>query len=261
MEPWLDSLFDRAARARTQRSYWRLVEDMQEIGSSEIFTRAITFLNSTDARRRRVAADVLGELGFDHSPRPFRERSIPALRAALRKEDDPSTLAAIVMALSRLNARSAIPSLVKFRNHASAEVRRALAAELPWCTWDTGEEVPDPRVTATLLMLSDDKAPAVRDWATYGLASSDVDTEHVRAALWRRTKDRSYDTRIEALRGLARRRDPTAHELLRKAVATSGDRGFGSWTIDDFVDYAKSVGDQSLAATLESWERVPKRGR
>ncbi len=30
---------------------------------------------------------------------------------------------------------------------------------------------------------------------------------------------------------------------------------------DRVVDYAKAVGDSTLVNTLETWERVPKRGR
>ena len=254
MQTDLDSLFDRAVAARTARRYWSLVGDLQKAGTNDVFDHAARLLKSSEGRRRQLGADVLGELGFQHSRRPFRQSSARLLKTALRSEADSSVLVAIVRALSRLNVRSAIPLLVRLQSHDSAEVRFALAAELWWCTWSTGEEVPDARVTATLVTLSNDRDADVRDWATFSLASSDIDTPEVRAALWDRVNDRHFDTRIEALRGLARRRDGEIRERLRRAVANPGRRGFGSWTIDDFVEYAAAVGDRDVARTLSSWE-------
>ena len=244
--------FEQALATRTSSAYWRRVNHLQEQGTREVFDFAAIALGSRSAKRRELGADVLGQLGYQQSIPPFKHASALVLKGLLKRERSPSVLAAVVMALARLNVRSAIPSLVPLAKHRSQDVRRALAAELPWCTWDSGEERPDRSVTATLIDLSRDPVADVRDWACFSLASSDEDSPPIRAALWDRVRDRHYDTRIEALRGLALRRDGGVRGPLRDAVQAIGTDRLGTWVIDDLLDYAKRVGDRKLVKALQS---------
>jgi hypothetical protein len=90
-----------------------------------------------------------------------------------------------------------------------------------------------------LIHLSRDPSAEVRDWACFSLASSAEDSPDIRAALWDRIRDRHYDTRIEALRGLALRRDARVRRPLRDAVHAIGADRLGTWVIDDLLDFAK----------------------
>jgi HEAT repeat protein len=245
-------LFDCALAARRRRPYWDYVSDIQETGSHDAFQLASAMLRSRDARRRRLGADVLGELGYQQYPRPFRRQSAPLLLAALRRERSPAVLASLVTALGRLGIRSAIPALVPLAKHRSPDVRRAVAAELSGCTWDTGEQRPDRRVTAALVDLARDPIAQVRGWACFSLAGNVADSAEIRSALWERAHDRHYDTRMDAIRGLAIRRDPRVHQPLRDAVRIIGTGRFGSWVMDDLIDYAKSVRDKQLVKALKS---------
>jgi HEAT repeat protein len=245
-------LFREAREARTSKSYWRRVGELQKIGTREVFDTAARAMTSDLAARRRLGAAVLGELGYMSSTPPFKSESVPRLLNLLSHESDPSVKAAAITALGRLRAREAIPELVSLAGDESDAVRLQLARELVGCTWDSGEERPDPSVTATLIRLSSDHVAAIRDWACFSLASSEADTPEIRAALWRRVKDRHYDTRIEALRGLARRRDDKVREELREAVMAIGPHRLGSWVVDDLVDFASSVGDRTLVDVLAS---------
>src|SRR5262249_25181030 len=110
MQSALDFLFERAVAAKRRRTYWRLGEDLQQIGSAKICTGACGYVRTNGGRKRGVGADVLGELGFEQAPRPLREKSLPPLKTALRHETDSLAVEAIVVALCRLNARSAIQS-------------------------------------------------------------------------------------------------------------------------------------------------------
>jgi HEAT repeat protein len=244
--------FAQALAARTSPAYWRRVAHLQQQGTREILDYAATALGSRNAKRRQLGADVLGQLGYQHPLPPFKGKSASVLKALLKVERDPSVLAAVVMALARLRVRSAINLLEPLAKHRSKEVRLALAAELPWCTWDSGEERPDPRVTATLIDLSRDPAAEVRNWACFSLSSSGEDSTDISAALWERTRDRHYDTRIEALRGLALRRDARVRSPLREAVQAIGADRLGTWVIDDLLDYAEWVRDRQLIKALRS---------
>jgi HEAT repeat protein len=244
--------FEQALAARSSSAYWRRVGQLQQQGTREVFDFAAELFRSRTARRRQLGADVLGELGYQQSVPPFKDDSASVLRALLKTERDASVLAAAITALARLRVRSAIPLLVPLAQHRSQEVRRALAAELPWCTWDSGEERLDPRVTAVLIDLSRDPVAVVRDWACFSLASSDTDSPKVRTALWDRVRDRHYDTRIEALRGLVRRRDRGVRGPLREAVRAIGSDRLGTWVMDDLMDYARRVRDRELVKALQS---------
>jgi hypothetical protein len=105
-----------------------------------------------------------------------------------------------------------------------------LAAELPWCTWQVGVERPDEAVTAVLIRLSADPVAEVRSWAGFSLAQSQADGEEVREALWRRSSDRHQATRMEALTGLARRRDRRVADLLLRAVERAGPGSAPGWS-------------------------------
>jgi len=241
-----------ALAARTSPAYWRRVAHLQGQGTREVFDLAAGLLRSRQAKRRQLGADVLGQLGYRQSVPPFKRQSTVVLRATLELERNPSVLAALITALSRLRVRPAISSLVRLATHESQEVRLALAAELPWCTWDSGEERPDRRVTATLIRLSQDRVAVVRDWACFSLAGSVADTPEIRAALWARVRDQHFDTRVEALRGLARRREDGVHQPLRATILAIGSDRLGTWVMDDLVDYAKTSHDRELVKALQS---------
>jgi hypothetical protein len=71
----------------------------------------------------------------------------------------------------------------------------------------------------TLIAWSRDEEHEVRDWATYLLGSElDIDTPEVRRALRDRLEDEDFDTRCEALVGLARRRDEQAVKPVLRAL-------------------------------------------
>ena len=249
--------FGHALAARTSSTYWRRVAHLQEQGTRQVFDFAAGLLRSRQANRRQLGVDVLGQLDYHKSVPPFKSQSVSVLRTTLRVERNPAVLAALITALARLRVRSAIPLLVPLAAHESQEVRRALAAELQWCTWDSGEERPDRRVTATLIELSRDRAAVVRDWACFSLAGSVADSPKIRAALWDRIRDPHYDTRVEALRGLARRREEGVRQPLRDAIQAIGCDRLGAWVMEDLVDYAKRVRDRDLVKTLESPASAP----
>ncbi len=247
-----DRLFKDALRARTRKSYWRRVVVLQKIGNREVFDAAAHALTSDAAQRRALGVDVLSELGFLSNQPPFKDDSVPLLLELLGREHDPSVKYAAIAALGRLRTGQAIPKLVSLATDHSDQVRLALARELKWCTWASGEETPDPRVTATLIRLSSDRVAAIRDWATFSLAGSDEDTPEIRAALWRRVRDRHYDARMEAFRGLARRRDTDALEPMKSAVQSIGPKRLGSWVVNDLVEFARLANDLALVELLAS---------
>ncbi len=122
-------------------------------------------------------------------------------------------------------------------HHQDVIVRRAVAYGL------LRHEAPE--AVAVLIELSRDADDEVRDWATFGLGSQvEADTPTVRQALWERVGDEHYDTREEALLGLALRRDTRVLDPLLEVLA--GDE-VGRLA----VEAAEALGDGALLAVLK----------
>jgi HEAT repeat protein len=77
-----------------------------------------------------------------------------------------------------------------------------------------------PRAISALIELSRDEADEVRNWATFGLAQLEVDTEPLREALFIRLGDLEPEIRGEALVGLAERKDARVLAALRAELQT-----------------------------------------
>jgi HEAT repeat protein len=174
---------------------WSIVAVLQWRGTEEVLDAALAALAGDDARARLVAVDVLGQLGVPH--RPFRDRSVPALIAAL-DDPEPAVAGAAGIALGHNADKRAIDPLVAKADHPSVEVRRGVVHGL--------SGLDDDRAVTALVGLSRDRDPEIRDWATFALgAQIDRADAEVLAALHARVNDPDPDTRAEALDGLARR--------------------------------------------------------
>ena len=134
--------------------------------------------------------------------RTFPEECLRATINLLSNDIDPRVLEAAAFALGHLPTEpGGTSALVKLIAHDDRDVRFGVAFALGGRT--------DPEAIAALIRLTSDDADEVRDWATFGLGclcefDCDLVTEPVRAALLDRLTDEHFDTRSEALIGLAR---------------------------------------------------------
>ncbi len=106
--------------------------------------------------------------------------------------------------------------LIEQAGHPDAATRAEAAVGLADVV--TGQS-DDPAVGA-LIELTHDNEADVRDQAVFALGSlAEVDSPAVREALWARVNDPDQETREEAVRGLAIRRDPRSVPLLAQLLA------------------------------------------
>jgi HEAT repeat protein len=139
---------------------------------------------------------------------------------AYEHEHDSDVLVGIVRALGGTRDGRGLPVLTALAGNPDADIRRQVAADLPMIMDDS----PVASGVETLIALSADPEPRVRDWATFGLGTlTDADSEAVRRALWARIDDSCIDARDEAVVALARRRDdgvlPLVADLLAQSTA------------------------------------------
>jgi HEAT repeat protein len=188
-----------------------LIGEFVRQDASMVMSASESLLSSEKANERALGAEILGQLATVAS-----EKRIPAgsaLTAVLSTEADPGVIAAIITALGHTGHESATVPVARFSSHEDTAVRFAVAFALPALGMDELS-------LGTLQVLSKDPDPEVRNWATFGLAESEVNDEATRTALLARIDDPFPDARAEAIYGLARRRDPAARDLVEREMAS-----------------------------------------
>ncbi|MFN0029693.1 MAG: HEAT repeat domain-containing protein [Acidimicrobiales bacterium] len=197
---------------------------------------------SEDPRLRRLACDVLGSLGYEDG-QPFGAETFSLLARVCKGEDSPPVLASAVMAVGELQHAETLTLLVSHSGHEDSNVRRSVARVLPSIAGVDWLDPAHPAVT-TLMELTADEDPDVRDWATFGLGTGvKADGVVIRRCLLARVQDPHEDTRAEAIAGLARRHAPEAVRFVRHDL---GADAVGRLTVDS----ARLLGDPSLAEPL-----------
>ncbi len=211
---------------------WKLIHALRTLGRETLLDDLLASLASREPWERMLGARVLAEYGYEQG-RPFARRVTPHLVAAASTESDADVRASLVMAIGWCEDASWAPELRAYASDPSPDVRFEVACCLPYVF--AGEDM-DPPSIATLIHLTTDDDPRVRDWATFALGTqSDLDTPDIRAALRARLDDEERDEEIvtdaEALVGLAKRHDPVVLPYLR-TLLTAGPDVVGNLTIE-----------------------------
>lgn len=189
---------------------WDVISLLRNRGQREVFERALEVLSDPDPDKRTLAADLLAQFGDAESD--IRRECFPPLRLLLTSERHPRVLDSAAIAFLHNKDPQAIPHLLALRSHAWPMVRLAVTRALAH-----QDERAD--VVTGLLDLCRDSSPDVRDWATFGLGTlMEADTPEIREALLERAEDSDFETRGEALLGLAKRGAPGALGLVIDAL-------------------------------------------
>jgi HEAT repeat protein len=207
---------------------------VQYRGGQDEFEMAAQLATSRVAHERRVAADILAQLGWQE--KTYQSESVEILFSLLGDTDE-AVLQASAIACGHRNSPFCVARLIELAKHASEGVRYGVSYGL------AGQD--EPAAIAALTLLSNDEDRDVRDWATFALGSqTDLDTPDLREALRARLRDIDAEIRGEALVGLARRRD----EHLKSAVLKelSGEL-YGDWVLEA----AQEIADPDFIPALE----------
>jgi HEAT repeat protein len=207
---------------------------VQYRGGREEFDIAAQLSMSNLPQERRVAADILAQLGWQD--RTYLDESIGILLGLLDDKDATVLQAAAIACGHRKSPRS-VARLVTLATHPSNEVRYGVSYGL------AGQD--ESAAVAALVTLSKDQDRDVRDWATFALGSqTDLDTPELREALRARLSDNDPEIRGEALVGLARRSD----EHLKNAVLNELS---GEFTGDWVFEAAEAIASPDFIPALE----------
>ncbi len=214
------SLVAMAYETENEDDYWKIIAEIHKRGTRCEFDFAKTLVNSNDAVKREIGADILGQLGWSKK-NSFHNDSV-SLLIALLSDNNEEVIASAGFSLGHRNDARAIPRLLKLVRHSNPKIRYGVVSALSGLENDKAIE--------SLIILSHDKNFDVRNWATFGLGSQcEIDTSELRAALLERITDNEYEIRGEALVGLARRKDLR----IQGAVLEELEGEFnGSWVLE-----------------------------
>jgi len=160
----------------------------------------------------------------------------------LGQVSEPAELEAVIDALGLAWCEEASLAVIPFANHPEASVRLASVQALPGGV-ESAEAV--DLVVAALLPRCSDDDDDVRDWATFGIGVQlDRDTPEIRSVLKERVSDPNEDVRLEAICGLAKRRDSVAVPLVLEILQED-------WVPWPFIEAARDLADPRLVDALE----------
>jgi HEAT repeat protein len=182
------------------------VSALRQLGSREVFDRAVEWCKSSDALVRARGLDVIAQLGRteEHPANNFPEESFSLVSNLIKQETEITPLASAIAAIGNFEAPDALPIILQFAHHPNREIRFHVACAL-------GSFADDERSIKALLQLSEDADDEVRNWATFGIGTlSALDSLDIRETLVRRLADTNREVRDEGIAGLARRRDKRA---------------------------------------------------
>jgi HEAT repeat protein len=222
--------------------YWNAVLKLHRRDTQEVLSRAKELCHSSLYTDRRLGADLLGQLGI--CERTFPKECLAALLEMFNCEGEAKVLQSILIALGHLHQPEAIVPASRYCKHPNPEVRFGVVSAL------TGHD--DQRAIDMLIELSHDEDSHVRDWATFGLGTiSDLDIPALRDALAERLNDVDFDTRCEAIVGLAKRKDSRVVPVIAKELASDC---VGSLVVEAVTMIPSTEFYPQLIALKEWWD-------
>ncbi|SMC29669.1 HEAT repeat-containing protein [Andreprevotia lacus DSM 23236] len=217
---------------------WDAIHELRGRPSLAMQARVECLFVARNWRKRALALDIacqLGAMAGQGKASYAMEWSHALLLRGLNDRHCMVVYAAI-FGFGHRPCAQALPGILALASHASAELRYAVAFAL-------GSYF-EPESTATLVALCGDVDDDVRNWATFALgALHEADTPEIRACLWRGVDDLHPEVRMEALSGLAKRKDEA---VLGKLIAALGDEGCTT----GILDAAEQLADARLLPAL-----------
>jgi hypothetical protein len=210
---WTDEkLFFRLENNKSDKTYWENIQELRYRPSLEIFNASVKLIKSRIPKKRIIGINVLAQLGLP--PRPFFKESRKLFFDILIKEKDPKVLLPVLYAIGHNNEKlksDVIALLASFKDNADEGVREGLVSALL--------SVDNKLAIDALIHLTTDKVSTIRDWATFGIGTQiDRNNKRIREALWLRVDDKDEVTKLEAIVGLAKRKDKRIKQKIQNEI-------------------------------------------
>ncbi|MBE9586761.1 hypothetical protein IM792_20090 [Mucilaginibacter sp. JRF] len=213
-----DKLLSRLLNSKSGTSRWANIRVLRGRPSEELFAKCVALTKSDDPKHKIIAIDILSQLGVPS--RPYLQKMLKLYFDLLSTETHPDVLRSILYAIGHNNSdinHEQVERLCSFINNENNLVREGLTFALLG--------INDLKVIDALIELSADRLSKIKNWATFGLASqTDRNNKAIRDALWNRVNDKHQETKLEAIFGLAKRKDDRVKDIIIREL-TTGEYG------------------------------------
>jgi len=212
-----EKLFHRLLNNKSGRTHWENVGVLRSRGSKDVFDKCVELLQSSNAIERRIAVEILSQLGL--TPRPIIKETLKLYFETLKIETDDDVISSILYGFGHNNellSAKETKFICSFKDSKNLEVRQGLVFALGGIEHKIAID--------TLIGFTSDKNYYIRDWSTFGLGSlTTQDSPAIRDALWNRINDKHKETRQEAIFGLAIRKDERIKEIIKRELKAIDD--------------------------------------
>ncbi|WP_341904552.1 hypothetical protein [Fluviicola taffensis] len=206
-----DKLLSRLIHNKSDRSRWDTIHVLRKRPSEELLGKCLEFTKSSDPKIRSIGIDILAQLGL--SPRPFLNETLTCYFDLLTTEKNPEVLLSLLYGIGHNNDnldKVQIEKICSFCNSDNKLIKEGLVSALGF--------IDDIQVIDILIKLSDDQSTPIRNWATFYIGQGERNTKTIREALWKRIGDKHQETKLEAIAGLAKRKDKRVNEVIKREM-------------------------------------------
>lgn len=207
-----DKLLSRLINNKTDKSRWNNISVLRKRPSKELFAKCVELIKSNNPKIRKIGIDILAQLGLP--PRPFLNETLKIYFELLDTENDPDVLMSLLYSIGHNNDKldnEQIEKICSFINTKNSLINEGLVFALLG--------IDNLNAIETLIKLSSDKLSHIRNWATFGLGTQiERNNKTIREALWERVNDKNQETKLEAIVGLAKRKDKRVNDIIRREI-------------------------------------------
>ncbi len=211
---WTDEkLFSRLINNKSDRTYWDNIRELRSRCNEYVFKKSYELAQSNLTKEKIIGIDILAQLGS--GKRPFQKETLKLYFELLKSEENSEVLMSILYGIGHNNyktlTKSQIEVLAVFKNHKDKFIRQGLVSAL--------SGVDNPIAIDTQIFLMNDKIASIRDWATFSIGTQIYrNNKKIRNALWERVDDNHQDTKLEAIVGLAKRKDNRVKKIIKREL-------------------------------------------
>ncbi len=207
-----DKLISRLINNKTDKSRWDILSVLRKRPSEDLFVKCAELIKSNNPKIRKIGIDILAQLGLP--PRPFLKETLKIYFDLFEVETDPDVLMSLLYSIGHNNDKlnnEQIEKICSFIDIENSRVKEGLVSALLG--------IDNLNAIETLIKLSSDKLSHIRNWATFGLGTQiERNDTPIREALWERVNDKHQETKLEAIVGLAKRKDKRVNEIIRQEI-------------------------------------------
>ncbi len=206
-----DKLLSRLCNNKSDKSRWDNISVLRKRPNEDLFLKCVELTKSKEPKLRSIGIDILAQFGL--TPRPFLKDTLIIYFELLDIETEPDVLMSILYSIGHNNDKlrnEQIEKICSFQNNDNSLVKEGLVSALGF--------IDNTQAIQVLLKLTEDKLSHIRDWATFYIGQGGRNNKKIREALWNRVNDKHQETKLEAIVGLAKRKDFRVNEIIKREL-------------------------------------------